>query len=72
MYWLITINRELSTAQVDALLEKWGAERTETPPIPLGDNETVIEVSGSKDLPQKLSTQKGVIKVSPSSAFTLY
>jgi hypothetical protein len=72
MYWLITFDKELDAKQLDELLLKWEAERTDMPSIPLDDDEIVIEVSGPKDLPRKIASEKGVLKVSPSSSYTFY
>lgn len=72
MEWLITLKKELDLDQIDSLLAQWGCERSETPPVPLGDGEQVIEVSGPRDLPQKVTSEKRVLKVSPNSPLTLY
>jgi hypothetical protein len=72
MEWLITLQRDVDVDEIDAMLSQWGSERNDSPPIPLGDSEQAIEVSGPRDLPQKAQADPRVVKVSPNSTLTLY
>ena len=72
MEWLITTKADANLEELEAKLAEWGCERTGLPPIPLGDDEQVIEVSGPANLPRKVHDQDPVIKVSPSSPMELY
>jgi len=71
MEWLIT-TKVTNLEELEAKLAEWGCERTGLPPIPLGDDELVIEVSGPADLSKKVRDEDPIIKVSPSSPMTLY
>ena len=72
MEWLITTKANANLEELEAKFAKWGCERTGLPPIPLGDDEQVIEVSGPANLPKKVHDQGSVVKVSPSSPMELY
>jgi hypothetical protein len=72
MEWLITTKANANLEELEAKFAEWGCERTGLPPIPLGDDEQVIEVSGPANLPRKVHDEAPVIKVSPSSPMELY
>ncbi len=72
MEWLITTKANANLEELEAKLAEWGSRRTGLPPIPLGDDEQVIEVSGPADLPRKAQDEDLIVKVSPSSPMTLY
>lgn len=72
MEWLITAKANANLEELEAKFAEWGCERTGLPPIPLDDDEQVIEVSGPADLPRKVQGEDPIIKVSPNSPMTLY
>jgi hypothetical protein len=73
MNWLVTVEKGKKQGEIDALLRSWGCERdAENPPIPIGEDEEVISVTGPCDLPQKAKGERRVRKVSPNSTMTLY
>jgi hypothetical protein len=72
MEWLITTKANANLKELEARLAEWGCERTGLRPIPLDDDEQVIEVSGPADLPRKVQGEDPIIKISPSSPMTLY
>ncbi len=73
MDWLLTVKKQVPPDEIDALLASWGCERdAEIPPVPLGDDEQVIAVTGPRDLPQMAAHEVRVRKVSPNSPLTLY
>jgi hypothetical protein len=72
MEWLVTTKARKGLSELESKLAQWGCELTGTPPIPLGDDEQVIEVSGPRDLPEKARQDPDIIKVSPNSPITLY
>lgn len=72
MEWLVTTKRDTNLEELESKLAGWGYERTGLPPVPLGDDEQVIEVSGLADLPSKAQDEGSIVKVSPSSPMTLY
>ncbi len=63
---------DVSLEELERKLVEWGCEQTVSPPIPLGDDEQVIEVSGPPDLPSRVRSEDSIIKVSPNSPMTLY
>lgn len=69
--WLVTLKKEVGLNQLDKVLKKHNCERSDSMPIPLGDDEQVVAVSGPPDLPQKLQENPGIINVYPNSDFTL-
>ncbi len=71
MEWLITTKADADLEALKARCAEWGCELTGSP-IPLGDGEQVIEVSGPADLPEKAQDEALVLKVSPNSPMTLY
>jgi hypothetical protein len=71
MEWLITTKANANLEDLEAKCAEWGCERTALPPIPLGEDEQVIEVTGPADLPRKVQGGDPIIKVSPSSPMTL-
>lgn len=73
MKWLVTTKTSLNVAQLAEKLAVWGCELDENnPPIPLDGDEQVFQISGPRDLPQKVQGDATVLKVSPSSELTLY
>ncbi len=72
MEWLITTKADANLEELEAKLAEWGCERTGLPPIPLSDDEQVIEISGPANLPWRVREGDPVIKVSPSSPMKLY
>ena len=72
MEWLLTVKSDVSLDQIDALLAGTGYTRTDTPPIPLGDDEQVIEVSGPRGLSDIVESEDWVLRVSPNSTMTYY
>ena len=72
MKWLLTVNSELSDAELYQILHKLrvvlsqGAE-----PIPMDDG-VLYEVEGSDDLENRVRNVPGAVSVFPSSAMTLY
>jgi len=72
MKWLITTKANANLEELEGKLTEWGCEPTGLPPIPLDDDEQVIEVSGPANLPRKVPDEDPIIKVSPSSPMTLY
>lgn len=72
MEWLVTTRANVSLEELEPKLAEWGCQRTGGPPIPLGDDEQVIEVSGPADLPSRVRSEDPIIKVSPNSPMTLY
>ena len=72
MDWLVSIRKSASPEQVRDLLARAGCVAEDAPPIPLGDDEQVVSVSGPPDLPARLENDERVVKVSPNSGLTLY
>jgi hypothetical protein len=72
MQWLITTKANTNLEELESRLAEWGCERTGSPPIPLGEEEQVIEVSGPANLPEKVRREGLNLKVNPSSSMTLY
>lgn len=72
MDWLITTRRDFSLEQLDDLLARLNCERVSDDPIPLGTNEQVVEVTGPKDLPDRLKGDARVLKVSPNSVMDYF
>ncbi len=51
MRWLVTIKNQPNLQQLDSDLSNIGCQRiTDNPPIPLGEDELVIEVEASETL----------------------
>jgi hypothetical protein len=72
MEWLVTTTAGADLDDLEAKLRSLGVERTEIPPVPLGSDEIVIEVSGPRDLPSR-ARQAGLdLIIHPSSRMTLY
>lgn len=72
MQWLITTRANANLEELESRFAEWGCERTGSPPIPLSEEEQVIEVSGPTNLPEKVRSEGLNLKVSPSSPMTLY
>jgi hypothetical protein len=72
MQWLITTKADTNLEELESRLAELGCERTGSPPIPLGEEEQVIEVSGPANLLKKVRSEGLNLKVSPSSPMTLY
>ncbi|MEM7226348.1 MAG: hypothetical protein AAF495_25460 [Pseudomonadota bacterium] len=73
MKWLITTQKcDLSEGLADLLAAEGCRLDRDEPPIPLGEDEQVIEVEGPVDLPDRLAHNALILKVSPSSDLTLY
>ena len=73
MNWLITTRHGTDLDELRSRLAKLGAEvNTTESPIPMGADEQVIEVTGPRDLPQKLASDRAVLKVYPNSEMELY
>ncbi len=73
MRWLITTKINNDHQKLMAKLSKFNCYPIdEQPPIPLGDDEQVIEVEGSPNLSQILDTNDEIIEINPSSEMTLY
>lgn len=69
--WLITTKTCVDPAQLNSKLSALGCQQT-SPPIPLDDNEQVIEVEGPNDLPAKAESEVEILKINPSSDMELY
>lgn len=68
MHWLVTMRAGLNEPALQRILEKLGCTITEeSVPIPLGDQEQVIEVEGPRDLRERATVIPEVTKISPSS-----
>lgn len=72
MEWLVTAKSDTRLEELEARLARWGGKLAGRPPVPLGDDEQVIEVTGPADLPSKAQADDCIIKVSPNSPMTLY
>jgi hypothetical protein len=73
MDWLVTVDSSADLQQLKGRLAELGCGGLENAaPIPLGDNEQVIEVSGPPDLAARAGRLPGVRKVSPNSRMTYY
>ena len=72
MDWLITFKKSISADELERILAQSGCTAEESPPIPLGEDEQVISVTGPPDLPRRLQPEEGILKVSPNSPLTLY
>ena len=73
MKWLVTIPAGLDIKRVRAKLSALGCSADDDQePIPLDNNEQVIEVEGPRDLPKRAAREHEILKVSPSSDLTLY
>lgn len=73
MKWLITTKSNADLSRIVKELAAWGCvSQNWGMPIPLGDEEQVIEVEGPPNLPEIAVQDNAIIKVSPSSELTLY
>jgi hypothetical protein len=72
MEWLVSFKRTLSPAEVQSILDRSGSMAGNSPPVPLGEDEQVVSVSGPPDLPRRLGGDDRVLKISPNSTMTLY
>lgn len=73
MNWLITTKVTNNLTVFDSKLSTWGAElMCDAPPIPLGDDELVVQVRGPRDLPQKVAADDSILLISPNSTLELY
>lgn len=73
MRWLITTKINIDHQQLIAKLSHFNCYPVDDrPPIPLGNDEQVIEVEGSHNLSQILETNEEIIEVNPCSEMTLY
>jgi len=73
MKWLVTTPKGIDVGRLIERLSAFGCTADpDLAPIPLDDNEQVIEVDGPKDLPARASGESQILKVSPNSEMTLY
>ncbi|MBP2228524.1 hypothetical protein [Azospirillum agricola] len=72
MKWLITTDTRVDATLLEKKLERLGAHRDDTPPVPLGDREVVWSVDGPANLDRTLPETKGILEIYPSSSMTLY
>ncbi|MDJ0712842.1 MAG: hypothetical protein QNJ54_01310 [Prochloraceae cyanobacterium] len=73
MRWLITTKANVDLKQLTAKLSTFGCELVnDLPPIPMGDDEQVVEVEASQDLSEMLKTDEEILQLHPSSEMTLY
>jgi|ETNmetMinimDraft_28_1059901.scaffolds.fasta_scaffold143101_2 hypothetical protein len=72
MKWLVTLGRDIDSAQLRELLRPYGTTiPADAQMIPMG-NDVVVEVEGPADLPQQLGESVEVKDIHPSSEFNLY
>ena len=73
MRWLITVKQGSS---IDSLARKvascGGCCDLDVEPVPLGEQEQVLEADGPDDLPQRLADDPMVVHVHPSSEMGLH
>lgn len=73
MDWLITVKADADLEQLRIKLTAYGCEIARNlAPIPLEDNEQVIEIVGPSDLPQKVAGDDSILGVFPNSELTLF
>jgi hypothetical protein len=72
MEWLITFRKSVSPEEMARILDDSGCSAELDPPIPLGEDEQVVSVSGPADLPRRLKAEEAVLGVNPNSTLTLY
>jgi len=72
MRWLVTVKRGVDLGALAALVESAGGSSAAADPIPLGDDEIVVEIEATKEAAQRLARDASVISVHPSSDYTLY
>lgn len=72
MEWLITVKDKVDQTKLAQALRELGCERrVEEPPVPLGENEVAIAVSGPSDLPQRAARKRLIKAVHPNSEMEL-
>jgi len=72
MEWLVTFRSGMHSDEIRRVLAESGCAAGEVSPVPLGDSEQVVAAQGPADLPRRLESQDGVVKVYPNSSLTLY
>ncbi len=73
MRWLITIQKPADPDELEKALHACNAELDgDNPPVPLGNSELVVQVTGPADLPDKLKSVPCVVEVYPNSEMQLY
>jgi hypothetical protein len=65
--WLITVSRDEDLDRLREEVAAHGGAVDDTPPIPMDEDDQVLEAEGPDDLPQKLERHPAVRKVSPDS-----
>jgi hypothetical protein len=73
MKWLVTVDTQARLQEVYRFLAELGC--TVDPshePVPLDQNEQVIQAEGPKDLPARAQGHPAIRRVYPSSEMTLY
>ena len=73
MRWLVTVKKTTDLKKIMDVIRGYGGEPDhDQQPVPLGNAELVIQVSGSAELETKLKSVDDVIDVFPDSEMTLY
>lgn len=73
MRWLITTKANVDLKQLTAKLSTFGCELVnDLPPIPMDNDEQVLEVEASEDLSKMLKTDEEILELNPCSEITFY
>lgn len=70
--WLLTTALDEDLGKLRSEIAAHGAAMSDTPPVPLGQDEQALAVEGPDDLPARLEENPAVRKVSPDSDVELY
>ncbi len=70
--WLITVSIESEPESIEEALNELGAEMSGADPVPMGDDELAITITGPADLPSKVAPGSVIKAVYPSSDLTLF
>ncbi|MGW6916861.1 hypothetical protein ACWGB8_23995 [Kitasatospora sp. NPDC054939] len=71
MKWLLTVPAGTDPGDLATRLAAVGATLLDADPVPLGDDELVLQAEGPDDLPARIARLGLPIKVNPSSGFDL-
>lgn len=71
MNWLLTVPTGADLGDLATRLSTVGGTLLDSDPVPIGDDEMVVEAEGPPDLPTRAATLGLPIKVNPSSEFHL-
>ncbi|MEU9862532.1 hypothetical protein AB0D99_16835 [Streptomyces sp. NPDC047971] len=71
MKWLLTVPAGTDLGDLATKLSGVGCTLLDSTPVPIGDDEMVVEAEGPEDLPTRVAGLGLPVKVNPSSPFDL-